>query len=103
MHLGIDAEAGKEANKFGYRKRLDLDISWKNRKAGIGEHSDSRTPTGEHSDRRTQRQSNTATVEHRQANKEVSGKHSKEGRAGNQRLLAVMGEEGQIWPARLGG
>lgn len=47
MHLGIDAEAGKEANKFGYRKRLDLDISWKNRKAGIGEHSDSRTPTGE--------------------------------------------------------
>lgn len=87
MHLGIDAEAGKEANKFGYRKRLDLDISWKNRKAGIGEHSDSRTPTGEH----------------RQANKEVSGKHSKEGRAGNQRLLAVMGEEGQIWPARLGG
>ena len=93
MHLGIDAEAGKEANKFGYRKRLDLDISWKNRKAGIGEHSD----------RRTQRQANTATVEHRQANKEVSGKHSKEGRAGNQRLLAVMGEEGQIWPARLGG
>ena len=53
MHLGIDAEAGKEANKFGYRKRLDLDISWKNRKAGIGEHSDSRTPTGEHSDSRT--------------------------------------------------
>lgn len=55
MHLGIDAEAGKEANKFGYRKRLDLDISWKNRKAGIGEYSDRRTQRQSNTDRRTKR------------------------------------------------